>query len=83
MPAIRIVLAPALYAELCEVAAGLNEPGYSPAKFATDLVASEMAARRLPRVAPGRCGAHLKTGEPEPYRVHVSLPASGLDMEEL
>jgi hypothetical protein len=75
MPRVVISLPDLLYAELTEVARQTEEFGYGPNQWATDLIASELAARRLPRVAPGRCGAQIKTREPEPYR--VSLPDTG------
>lgn len=80
MRAIRILIPPVLYAELCEAAASKNEPGFGPAAYATELVISEMAARRLPKITPARNGARVaaKAGtEPERYR--IVLPVTEVD----
>lgn len=55
----------ALYRDLTELAARAEERGYGPASFATDLVCSELAARRLPKIAPARNGAGFNASEPE------------------
>ena len=59
----------------------MQEPNYGPAEFASDLVVSELAARRLPRIAPGRYGARVIGAEKptEPVRHRLLLP----EMESL
>lgn len=78
MQAVTICLPEALYAELAEVAAAIEEPGYTAQRWAEDLVSSELAARRLPKVAQGTHGPRIKAGnaaeEPNEYR--VMLPAN-------
>ena len=69
MVGVIISLPDGLYAELCEVSKATHESGYGPEHWATDLVAAELAARRLPRISPGTHGPRIKTAEPEPYRV--------------
>ena len=74
MRKVTIALPDALYAELQEAATAIDEYGYGPANWAGDLIASELAARRLPRVtrqAPDH-GPRIKAAEPEPC--HVLLP---------
>jgi hypothetical protein len=67
---VTIHLPAALYRDLCELTAATGEEGYTPAHYATELVTSELAARRLPRVAHGRNGGRPpKDAEPVPYRV--------------
>jgi hypothetical protein len=63
MRRITIALPDGLYMELCEVAADAGEVGYGPAHWASDVIASELAARRLPKIAPARYGARV--AEPE------------------
>ena len=69
MRKVVISLPDTLYGELCEVSAAMNEPGYGPASFATDLVASELAARRLSKIPEARYGARITTESLERYRV--------------
>jgi hypothetical protein len=59
MQKVTVFLPAALYAELQEAARATGEPNYGPSQWATDLVAAELAARRLPRVTPGRCGGRV------------------------
>ena len=78
MRRVSISLPDVLYAELTEVAAATGVRGFGPANWAGELVASELAARRLPYVTPGRCGGRVAVAshgdEPEPFR--VLLPES-------
>lgn len=72
MRAIRILLPTTLYTELCEVSAAMDEPGYGPSHYAADVLASELASRRLPRIALGSHGPRMNTKadiEPQIYRV--------------
>jgi hypothetical protein len=73
MQAVTIHLPDSLYAELAEVAAAIEEPGYTAQRWAEDLVSSELAARRLPKISQGRNGPRIKDGaediEPSGYRV--------------
>jgi hypothetical protein len=75
MRKVSIALPNALYAELEAWAELMREPGYGPASFATDVLASELASRRLPRVVQGRYGARvieMKSAEPpQRYRLHL------------
>jgi hypothetical protein len=74
MRRVTISLPDGLYAELQEVSAATNEHGYGPAHWVTDVVASELASRRLPRVARGSLGPRLAllddVMEREVYPVH-------------
>jgi hypothetical protein len=65
MPKIQLTLPPKLFRELQAGAAAMQQPGYGPVRFATDLLASELASRRLPKVGPGRCGARIAAAEME------------------
>ncbi len=74
MRKITIQLSDALYSELAEVSAGVREHGYSADMWAAEAVESALAARRLPKVPPGKHGPHTRKeieieAEPEPYRV--------------
>ncbi len=51
MKALTIKLPDALYDDLAALARAFGEPGYGPRMLATDLVASELAARRLSRLS--------------------------------
>jgi hypothetical protein len=70
---ISIALPDGLYLELQQAAAAMQDPGYTATHFATDVVASELASRRLSRVAQGRYGARVIESapieQPEPYRL--------------
>ncbi len=59
MKTFQIRLPDGLYTELAEITAQINEPGYGPKSWATDLIASELASRRLSRLSQPR-------PEPEP-----------------
>ncbi len=67
MQRITIELPESLYAEL-ETVAKACEGGnnFGPAQWASELVASELAARRLPNVEPGRNGGRA----PSPVKTH-------------
>lgn len=74
MRAVRVLLPHTLYTELRRVSAAMNEPGYGPAQYVADLVASDIAARRLPVVAPGRTGPQMNSKRaPELQTYRVSL----------
>lgn len=59
MKAVTIQLPDTLYAELQEAARAIGERNYGPRLWATDLIASELASRRLRKID------HLGT-EPKP-----------------
>lgn len=71
MRRVTISLPDVLYAELQEVSAAANEQGYGPASWAGDLVASELAARRLPRFTRQSHTHGPRITEPEPHRVFL------------
>jgi hypothetical protein len=77
MRKVSISLPNELYAELQAAAESMQEPGYGPVNFATDVLASELASRRLPKVTQGRYGARVieakpaEHTEPVPYRLLV------------
>ena len=73
MRRVSISLPDALYAELAEIAAATGERGYGPANWAGDLVSSELASRRLPKVKPGRYGGRITA--PKPAESESSLSA--------
>lgn len=69
--AIRVSLPAALYRELCEAAAAMDEP-YTPAAFATEVVIADLASRRIARMPVRHShGARVKT---EPVTHRVLLP---------
>lgn len=74
MRQVTIALPDGLYAELREVSKAAGEPGYGPAHWAGDLIASELASRRLPRVAKGRLGARVSSGDVELKTYRAVLP---------
>ena len=51
MPKVSIKLPTELYRELQSAAASMQEPGYSAVNFITDVLTSDLASRRLPRMA--------------------------------
>ena len=65
MVQVKISLPDGLFAELQAASAAIGERGYGPAHWATDCVAAELAARRLPRVALGSHGPRIEAIEPE------------------
>lgn len=67
---IRLLLAPALYRELAEMAAKFDEPGFGPTRCAEEILVSELASRRLPKVERGAHGA--RPGEMRTYHVPFS-----------
>jgi hypothetical protein len=72
MRKVSIALPDGLYLELQQAAAAMQEPGYIATHFATDVLASELASRRLPKVAQGRYGARVietKPAEPVTHRI--------------
>ena len=73
---VRINLPTELFRELESAAASMHESGYTAVNFATDVLASEMASRRLPRVAQGRYGARVIGAEQpeEPVTYPVMWP---------
>jgi len=72
---IRLLLAPALYQELAEMAAKCNEPGFGPARCAEEILVSELASRRLRRIeTPRGYGGRHHGRAIDPYRVRVALP---------
>ena len=71
---IKISLNDVLYAELQEVSRATGEVGYSPADWAGELIASELAARRLPRVTPGRNGGRHQGADVGPVEHRLCLP---------
>ncbi len=48
-----------LYRELQSAAASMHEPGYSAVNFITDVLTSDLASRRLPRMARERLGGRV------------------------
>jgi hypothetical protein len=77
MQGIKIFLPTELFRELQSAAESMQEPNYGPTHFATDVLASELASRRLSRVAQGRCGARVIETKPiEPVAHRVAWPES-------
>lgn len=78
MPKVSINLPTELFRELKTAAASMCEVGYGPANFATDVLASELASRRLPRVTQGRNGARvIETSKPAEMVTHrIAWPQS-------
>jgi hypothetical protein len=68
MQTIQILLSPALYIELCEVSAGMDEPGYGPEQHAAEVVIADLASRRLSRM-PARYRHGTRRTEPVTYQV--------------
>ncbi len=64
MPKVSIKLSPELYRELQSAAASMDEPGYSAVNFITDVLTSDLASRRLPRMALGRLGGRVTVPKP-------------------
>lgn len=78
---ISITLPRELGRELRAVAAATGGPGYTGSNWAADLVASELASRRIGRIMPGRYGARVIGAEKptEPVMHRLLLP----EMESL
>ncbi len=64
MPKVSIKLSTELYRELQSAAASMREPGYSAVNFITDVLTSDLASRRLPRMVLGRLGGRLTVPKP-------------------
>jgi hypothetical protein len=73
MRKIVIALPDGLYAELQEATAATKEPGYRPEDWASEVIASELAARRLPRFTLGGRGLR-PGGAVDPVTHRVVLP---------
>ena len=79
MRAVTIQLPDGLFAELAEVAAAVNVPGYGPKVWATDLIASELASRQVVQVVTpnaGDGGARRNCGQ----NVTTAVALSYLDL---
>jgi hypothetical protein len=76
MPKVSIKLSTELYRELQSAAASMQEPGYSAVNFITDVLTSDLASRRLPRMALGRLGGRVTVAKDntEPVTHRVCLP---------
>lgn len=78
MPRITIELSDALYAELKTAAKSCEGgPNYRAENWASDLVASELAARRLPNVEQGRNGGRAVATAMKTYA--LALPDFNLE----
>jgi hypothetical protein len=76
MPKVSIKLPTELYRELQSAAASMHEPGYSAVNFITDVLTSDLASRRLPRMALGRLGGRVTVAKDnsEPVSHRLCLP---------
>ena len=76
MPKVSIKLSTELYRELQSAAASMQEPGYSAVNFITDVLTSDLASRRLPRMALGRLGGRVTVAKDntEPVSHRLRLP---------
>ena len=76
MPKVSIKLSTELYRELQSAAASMQEPGYSAVNFITDVLTSDLASRRLPRMARERLGGRVTVAKDntEPVTHRVCLP---------
>jgi hypothetical protein len=76
MPKVSITLPTELYKELQSAAASMREPGYSAVNFITDVLTSDLASRRLPRMALGRLGGRVTVTKDntEPVSHRLCLP---------
>ena len=76
MPKVSINLSTELYRELQAAAASMQEPGYSAVNFITDVLTSDLASRRLPRMALGRLGGRVTVAKDntEPVSHRLCLP---------
>jgi hypothetical protein len=76
MPKVSIKLSTELYKELQSAAASMQEPGYFAVNFITDVLTSDLASRRLPRMARERLGGRVTVAKDntEPVTHRVCLP---------
>ena len=76
MPKVSIKLPTELYRELQSAAASMQEPGYSAVNFITDVLTSDLASRRLPRMARERLGGRVTVTKDnaEPVSHRLCLP---------
>ena len=76
MPKVSIKLSTELYRELQSAAASMQEPGYSAVNFITDVLTSDLASRRLPRMARERLGGRVTVSQDntEPVSHSLCLP---------
>jgi len=76
MPKVSIKLPTELYRELQSAAASMQEPGYSAVNFITDVLTSDLASRRMPRMALGRLGGRVTVAKDnsEPVSHRLCLP---------
>jgi len=70
---VSIKLSTELYKELRSAAASMREPGYSAVNFITDVLTSDLASRRLPRMALGRLGGRVTVAKDNTERVSHRL----------
>jgi len=73
---VSIKLSTELYCELQQAAASMQEPGYSAVNFITDVLTSDLASRRLPRMARERLGGRVTVckDNAEPVSHRLCLP---------
>jgi hypothetical protein len=73
---VSIKLSTELYRELQSAAASMQEPGYSAVNFITDVLTSDLASRRLPRMAQERLGERVTVSKDntEPVSHRLCLP---------
>jgi hypothetical protein len=76
MPKVSIKLSTELYRELQSAVASMQEPGYSAVNFITDVLTSDLASRRLPRMARERLGGRVTVAKDntEPMSHRLCLP---------
>ena len=76
MPKVSINLSTELFRELQSAAASMREPGYSAVNFITDVLTSDLASRRLPRMARERLGGRVTVAKDniEPVSHRLCLP---------
>jgi hypothetical protein len=76
MPKVSINLSTEMFKELQTAAASMQEPGYSAVNFITDVLTSDLASRRLPRMARERLGGRVTVSKEdvEPVSHRLCLP---------